>query len=159
MLHLILILSRSQTQERMKSGDLPEMVRIPLKQLPVVSWEGLLGEINQRITQEMNGLMNSVSLQIRRAIYEAMNEQFLPQLQASLWAVNGQQSHSGRNFPGENVNPKILLAGRLKVVLEMNSSEFQIVKKMMMLVTCHESVKPHFPQPLSCSGLFRLQNR
>ena len=49
----------------------------------------------------MNGLMNSVSLQIQRAIIEAINEQVLHQLQTSLGAVNGQQSLSGWNFPGE----------------------------------------------------------
>ena len=43
----------------------------------------------------MNGLMNSVSLQIQPAINEAMNEHFLPQLQASLGAVNGLPSNNG----------------------------------------------------------------
>ena len=55
----------------------------------------LSGELIQRITQEMNGLMNSVSLQIQPAINEAMNEHFLPQLQASLGAVNGLPSNNG----------------------------------------------------------------
>ena len=55
----------------------------------------LSGELNQRITQVGNGLKNSVSMQIQRAMNEAINEKVLPQLQASLKAVNGQQSHSG----------------------------------------------------------------
>ena len=40
----------------------------------------LSGELNQRITQEMNGLLNSVSLQIQRAISLAINEQVLPDM-------------------------------------------------------------------------------
>ena len=40
----------------------------------------LSGELNQRIKQEMNGLMKSVSLQIQRAKNEAIYEQVLPQL-------------------------------------------------------------------------------
>ena len=40
--------------------------------------------LNRRITQEMNGLMNSVSLLIQRAVNAAINEQVLRQLQASL---------------------------------------------------------------------------
>ena len=69
--------------------------------------------------------MNSVSLQMQRAINEAINEQVLPQRQISLRAIAvtfGQQSHCGWIFlvKDRNVNPKILLAGKLEVVLEMS---------------------------------------
>ena len=37
----------------------------------------LSGERDQRITQEMNGLMNSVSLHVQKTIKEAINEQLL----------------------------------------------------------------------------------
>ena len=75
----------------MRPGDLPENVTetdsgSELNRLSV--------EINQKITQEMNGLMNSGSLPIQ-AIKETINEQVLPEVQASLKAVNGQQSHGG----------------------------------------------------------------
>ena len=46
----------------------------------------LSGELNQRITLEMNVQMNSVSLQLQSAISEAINEQVLPQIHASLWS-------------------------------------------------------------------------
>ena len=39
-------------------------------------------ELNQRITQEMDGLMSSVVIQIQRAISEAFNAHVLPQIQA-----------------------------------------------------------------------------
>ena len=42
------------------------------------------GELKQRITQEINDLMSCVSTQIQRAIIEAINEQVLPQIQATL---------------------------------------------------------------------------
>ena len=44
----------------------------------------LSGELNQRIAQEMNDLMCSVSSQIQRAINDAISEQVLPQIQATL---------------------------------------------------------------------------
>ena len=44
----------------------------------------LSGELNQRITQEINDLMSSVSSQIQRAKIDAINEQALPQIQATL---------------------------------------------------------------------------
>ena len=50
----------------------------------------LSGELNQRITQEMNDLMSSVSSQIQRAISEASNEQVLPQIQTTQWSAPGQ---------------------------------------------------------------------
>ena len=42
----------------------------------------LSGELNQRITPEMNDFLSSVSSQIQRAISEAINEQVLPQINA-----------------------------------------------------------------------------
>ena len=47
--------------------------------------------LNRRTTQEINGLMNSVTLQIQRA----KNDQILHQTHASLRAVNEQPSQSG----------------------------------------------------------------
>ena len=63
----------------------------------------LSGESNGRLTQKMNGLMTSVSVQIQRAIHEAINEQVLPQTQASLRSVNGQPPQRGWNLPGERL--------------------------------------------------------
>ena len=55
----------------------------------------LSGELNQRFTQKTNGLMNSVSLQIQRAVTEAINEHVLPQIQASLKSGNGLLPQKG----------------------------------------------------------------
>ena len=80
----------------------------------------LLGELNQRLTQVMNGLINSVTLQIQRAISEAINEQVLPQNQASLMSGSGQMPPKGWNFPTErpewNLDQKELSTARSEVV-------------------------------------------
>ena len=47
-------------------------------------------QLNQGVTQEMDGLMSSVGIQIQRAINEAIKEQVLSQIQASLGTSSGQ---------------------------------------------------------------------
>ena len=42
----------------------------------------LTGKLNQRIAQEINGLMSSVSMQMQRVINQAIKEQVVPQMQA-----------------------------------------------------------------------------
>ena len=49
----------------------------------------------------MNGLMNRVSVQIQKAISGAINEQMLPQIQASLRSGSGQMPQKGWNVPAE----------------------------------------------------------
>ena len=45
--------------------------------------------------------MSSVSSHIQRAIIQAINEQFLPQIQARLWSGQGQVPRKGLNVPAE----------------------------------------------------------
>ena len=61
----------------------------------------LSGELNQRITQGMNDLMSRVSSQIKNVISEAINEQVLPQIEASLRFGQGQMPRKGLNVPAE----------------------------------------------------------
>ena len=61
----------------------------------------LSGDLSQKITQEMNDLMCSVSSQIQRVISEAINEQLLPQIQAPLRTGQGQKPRKGWNVPAE----------------------------------------------------------
>ena len=61
----------------------------------------LSGEPNQRIAQEMNDLMSSVSSQIRKAIGEAIKEKVLPQIQASLRSSSRKMPQNGWNVPTE----------------------------------------------------------
>ena len=66
----------------------------------------LSGEVNQRITQEVDGQMSSARMQIQGAIIEAINEQVLPQIRASLRSLNEQQPQKGWNFPAERPERK-----------------------------------------------------
>ena len=64
----------------------------------------LAEELNQRITQEMNDIMCSVSTQIRRTINEAISEQVLPQIQATL--RSGQGHIPGRRWEASARRPE-----------------------------------------------------
>ena len=81
---------------------------------------------------EMNGLMNSVSIQIQRAISEAINVQVLPQVQASLCLISGKCHKRDGTFRSrdQNTGPKEPLIARSEVVQEMRFSEADFVKKM-----------------------------
>ena len=58
----------------------------------------------------MNGLLNSVSLQNQRAITEAISEQVLPLILASLRFSSGQMPQKRRNvrLRDRNTDPKYL---------------------------------------------------
>ena len=60
----------------------------------------LSGELNQRITQEINDLMGSLSMQIQRAVSVAVNEQVLPQIEATLRSGQGQVLDRRWEVPG-----------------------------------------------------------
>ena len=61
----------------------------------------LSSELNSRISREMDEMMNSVSVQIQRAINEAISSQILPQIQNVVMAGSGQLTKGGRNVPDE----------------------------------------------------------
>ena len=50
----------------------------------------LSGELNKIITQEMEDFMSSVSSHIQRAVNEAISDQILPQIQATLRSGQGR---------------------------------------------------------------------
>ena len=50
------------------------------------------GELDLRISREMDEMMNSVSVQIKRAIYDAISNQILPQIQNAFKAGPGQMT-------------------------------------------------------------------
>ena len=57
----------------------------------------LSGEINLRISIEMDEMMNNVSAQIQRAINNAISSQVLQQIQNAPKAGSGQLTQKGRN--------------------------------------------------------------
>ena len=55
----------------------------------------LSGELTVRISREMDEVMNSVSVQIQRAINDAISNQVLPQIQSHLRTGSGQMTQKG----------------------------------------------------------------
>ena len=62
-------------------------------------------ELNSRISQEMEEMINSVSVQIQRAINDAINNQVLPQIQNVIMAGSGHVTKKGWNVPAERPEP------------------------------------------------------
>ena len=90
--------------ERTRSGISSDTALNPGGAESSSEFNKLSGELNQRITQEMNDLMRSVSSQIQRAISEAINGQVLPQIQATLTSGQGQVPSRGGEVPTEGRN-------------------------------------------------------
>ena len=60
----------------------------------------LSGELNSRISREMDEMMNSVSVPIQRAINDAFSNQVLPQIQSAFKAGSGHVTPKGWAFFG-----------------------------------------------------------
>ena len=65
----------------------------------------LSSELNSRIYREMDEMMNSVSVQIQRAINDAISNQVLPQIQNVVLAGSGHVTREGWNVPAERPEP------------------------------------------------------
>ena len=70
----------------------------------------LSSELISRISREMDEMMNSVSVQIQRAINDAISSQVLHQIQNALMTGPGHTTHRGWNVPAERpeMNTEIL---------------------------------------------------
>ena len=58
-------------------------------------------ELNSRISREMDEMMNSVSVQIQRAISDAISTQVLPQIQNVMMAGSGHGTRKAWDVPSE----------------------------------------------------------
>ena len=65
----------------------------------------LSSELNSRISREMDEMMNSVSVQIQRAINDAISNQVLPEIQNVVLAGSGHVTRKGWNVPAERPEP------------------------------------------------------
>ena len=65
--------------------------------------------LNSRISREMDEMMNSVSVQIQRAIIDAMSNQVLPQIQNVVSAGSRRVSRKGWDVSAERpeINPEV----------------------------------------------------
>ena len=61
----------------------------------------LSSELNSHISREMDEMMNSVSVQIQRAISDAISTQVLPQIQNVMMAGSGHWTRKGLDVPSE----------------------------------------------------------
>ena len=61
----------------------------------------LSSELNSRISREMDEMMNSVSVQIQRAISDAISTQVLPQIQNVIMAGSGHGTRKRWDVPSE----------------------------------------------------------
>ena len=61
----------------------------------------LSSELNSPISREMDEMMNSVSVQIQRAISDAISTQVLPQIQNVIMAGSGHGTRKGWDVPSE----------------------------------------------------------
>ena len=61
----------------------------------------LSSELNSRLSREMDEMINSVNTQIQRAIYDAISNQVLPQIQNALRAESGHVTQNIWNVPAE----------------------------------------------------------
>ena len=61
----------------------------------------LSSELNYRISREMDEMMKSVSVQIQRAINDAISTQVLPQIQNAIMAGSGHGTRKGWDAPSE----------------------------------------------------------
>ena len=68
----------------------------------------LFSELNSRISREMDEMMNSVSVQIQRAINDAISNQVLPQIQNVILAGSGRVTRKGCDVSAERpeINPE-----------------------------------------------------
>ena len=65
----------------------------------------LSSELNSRISREMDEMMNSVSVQIQRAISDAISTQVLPQIRNLVMAGSGHWTRKGWAVPSERPEP------------------------------------------------------
>ena len=61
----------------------------------------LSSELNSRLSREMDEMMNSVRVQIQRAINDAISNQCLPQIQNAIMACSGHVTRKGWNVSAE----------------------------------------------------------
>ena len=69
----------------------------------------LSSELNSRISREVDEMMNSVSVQIQRAINDAIINQVLPQIQNVILAGSGRVTRKGWDVSAERpeINPEV----------------------------------------------------
>ena len=90
----------------------------------------LSSELNSRISREMDEMMNSVSVQIQRAVSDAISTQVLPQIQNVIMAGSGHGTRKGWDVPSERpeLNSEVQRSLNAKNNLRNEQEENQLNK-------------------------------
>ena len=88
----------------------------------------LSSEINSCISREMDEMMNSVSVQIQRAISDAISTQVLPQIQNVIMAGSGHGTRKGWDVPAER--PELISEVQRKLNAKNNLRDEQDENKL-----------------------------
>ena len=91
--------SRNQRNDHSRTNT--EYDQISVTANPCAEINRLSSELNSRISREMDEMMNSVSVQIQRAISDAISTQVLPQIQNAIMAGSGHGTRKGWDVPSE----------------------------------------------------------
>ena len=92
-------IGRNQRSTNSKTNT--ECDRISVTENSSAEINRLSSELNSRTSREMDEVMNSVSVQIQRAISDAISSQVLPQIQKVIMAGSGHGTRKGWDVPSE----------------------------------------------------------
>ena len=100
-------------------------------------FDRLSGELNLRISREMDDMINNVSAQIQRAINNAISSPVLTQIQNALQAGPGPltQKDGTSRLRDRNDNPNTIRVRKLGAVLEVSQSVSVYVTKIQITLT------------------------
>ena len=84
----------------------------------------LSSELNSRISREMDEMMNSVSVQIQRAINDAISTQVLPQIQNIIMAEPGRRTKKGWDVPAERPEPNSEVQRNLNAKSSLRNEQY-----------------------------------
>ena len=84
----------------------------------------LSSELNSRISREMDEMMNSVSVQIQRAINDAISTQVLPQIQNVIMAESGHRTRKGWDVPAERPEPSSEVQRNLNAKSSLRNEQY-----------------------------------
>ena len=97
--------NRNRNREFTNSGTNAEFDQNSVTANSSAEINRLSSELNSRISREMDEMMNSVSVQIQRAISDAISTQILPHIQNAMMAGSGHGTRKGWNAPAEGPEP------------------------------------------------------
>ena len=89
----------------------------------------LSSELNSRISREMDEMMNSVNVQIQRAISDTISTQVLPQIQNVVMAGSGHVTRKGWDIPSERLEliPEVQRNSNMKNTLRNGQDEDHLI--------------------------------